>query len=342
MRAIPIPAPGYPLSLKLAEHKFTIAQIWKTGLTADLVEGVKTPDGTKTSQIRGEEHLAPPHKVAQYKTDMMNGDVFAPIIITRDGYVVDGNTRLQAYLKLDTKTVTVFRLHVDYATATPAQLRKLEKLGAGMNGMNGAGMPKKRIEELIMRWYSPGDTPRKVAEELHFPEQAVRRVFKVQEGRKWLTRIGITDEDQQLKAGHYELFAGWKEKMTDLILASTVTLARDARFTIGETANLGQKVIELGSEVAKLDLIESETRANEERIAGVSRKVSAQGQFRQALGTILAFADNPVLGVETGDPEDRKRTEEMLQQALRVIEPALKEQLAVNNPAYVPFKWGGK
>lgn len=346
MRAIPIPAPGVPLSLKLAPWTFTITQIQKHGLTADLVEGVKTLDGTKTVQIRGEEHLAPPHKVAQYKADMEHGDVFAPVIVTSDWYVVDGNTRLQAYLKLGVKTITVFRLHADYANATHAQVKSLEKLATAMNDMNGAGMPKKRIEALILRWYSPGDSFREIAKDLHFPEAAVRRVIKTQEGRNWLARLGVADEDKYLKAGHYELFAGWSQKMTDVVLAGVATLASTARFTVAETGTFGQQVIDLKSEVAKLDYIEEQDRANEDRKRGLSRKVSPQGQFRQALGTILAFRDNPVLGVEEGDPEDRKRTEEMLDQAMQVIEPALKQQRIINNPdakpeaSFTPFRFG--
>jgi hypothetical protein len=280
---------------------------------------------------------------------MENGSIFPPIIITRDGYPVDGNTRLKAYLELGVKTITVFRLHVDFATATDAQLRDLEELGTGMNGKNGEGMNKGNIERLVMRWYTPGDTPRTLAAKIHFPEASVRRIFKIQEGRRWLARIGVADEDSRLKGGHYELFSGWNEKMTDVILANVATLARDAKFTIPETAALGQRVIELTSEVAKLDLLESENRANEERKAGVSGKPSPAGQFRQALGHITAWKDNPTGGVENGvSAEDRARTEEMLRDAREVIDAALKEQVIVNNPDAVrtapasPFRFGGR
>jgi hypothetical protein len=348
MRAIPVPAPDEPLSLKLAEHRFTIEQIWKHGFTADLVEGVsitaiKTKGGI---QVRDAKFLAPPFEVAKYAADMANGDTFPPVIITRDGFPVDGNTRVQAYLKAGIKTITAFRLHVDFATATPSQVKDLEELGTGMNGKNGKGMHKGNVENLVMRWYAPGDNPKTLAAKIHFPEASVRRIFKIQEGRKWLARISVTDEDQWLKGGHYELFAGWKEKMTDVVLANLVKLACDARFTIAEAANLGQKVIELTSEVAKLDLIDSEDRANEDRKKGLSGKPSHAGQFRQALGHITSYRDNPVLGVERGnDAEDRQRTEEMLTEAQRVIEVALKEQLVINHPDAVPatpFRFGGR
>lgn len=339
MRAFPVPAPGEPLSLKLAEHSFTIRQIWKHGFTADLIEGVRT-DTIKTGggvQVRDAKFLAPPYEVAKYKADMKNGDIFPPMIITRDGFPVDGNTRLQAYLAREIKTVTVFRLHVDFATATAAQIKDLEELGTGMNGKNGKGMKKGNIEALVMRWYAPGDSPKSLAEKIHFPEASVRRIFKVQEGRAWLARLGVTDEEGWLKAGHYELLAGWDEKMTDVILASVATLARDARFTIPETTTLGQKVIELKTEVARLDYIDEQSRVNEDRRKGLSRKPSAAGQWRQALGHITAYRDNPVLGVDRGaDADDRQRTEDMLKEAQRVIDAALKEQLVVNHPDAVP------
>lgn len=344
---------GQPLGIKLAEYKFPITQIQKHGLTADLVEGVtvgagKTLDGTRTVQVRGEGTMAPPYKVAQYKKDMEAGDVFAPVFVTSDYYVLDGNTRLQAYLKLDTKTITVFRLHMAYAGITDADLSRLEKLGAAMNRMNGAGMPKKRMEELILRWWKPGGSARDLARDLHFPDDAVRRVIKVQEGRQWLARIGVTDEKKWLKASHFEQFASWDEKMTDVILAGVATLASEAKFTVAETVALGQKVIELKSEVAKLDYIEEQDRVNEDRKRGVSKKVSPQGQFRQALGAVAAFRDNPLLGVERGDADDRKHTQELLKAVLDITETAYKEQLGVSNPdavaapPYVPFTFGRK
>ena len=348
MRAIPVPAPGDPLSLKLAEHRFSIEQIWKHGFTTDLAD-IRTPDGTKMVQVRGEKFLAPPRRVSQYEADMRNGDVFPPVIITRDGYIVDGNTRIQAYMKLGTKTVAAFRLHVDYASATASQRKDLESLGTGMNGRNGAGMNKGNIENLVMRWYEPGDNPRTLAAKIHFPEASVRRIFKIQDGRKWLARLGVTDDEHRLKGGHYELFAGWDQKMTDVILAPLTALARDARFTIGETSRFGQDVIELKNEVARLDLIEERRRANDDRIKGLSGKPSPAGQFRQALGHVLAFRDNPAGGTEPvsakdGNAEDRERTEKMLKEAQAVIEVALKEQLVINNPeARVPaFRFGSR
>jgi hypothetical protein len=356
MRAIPIPAPDSALSLKLAEHAFSIRQIWKHGFTGDLVEGltvasIKTKGGL---QVREEKWLAPPHKVAQYKADMLNGAIFPPMIVTRDGYPVDGNTRLQAYLGLGVKTVTVFRLHVDFANATANQIKDLEELGTGMNGANGEGMKKGNIERLVKRWYAPGDTPRTLAEKIHFPEASVRRIFKIEEGRAWLARLGVTDPDYRLKGGHYEAFASWDQKMTDVILASVATLARDAKFTIPETIELGQQVIDLKSEVAKLDYIDEQSRANEDRRKGLASKPSPAGQFRQALGHVTAYLANPVLGVEPinakdGNAEDRARTEAMLKEAQQVIDAALKEQLVINNPdaqpvtataASSPFRFG--
>jgi hypothetical protein len=321
----------------MAEWRTRIEQVQVAGFTGDLVEGVKTPDGTRTLQVRGEKHLAPLHMVARYKACMMRGDRFPPIVCTGDYYIIDGNTRVQAALKANIESLLMIRLHIDYEGATESQLARLRKLGTALNNQNGEGMSKGSVEKQIASFYGPGVNAKALAAELHYPESTVYRVFKICEGRQWLARLGLTDEKNRLTAGHYEVFGNWQQKrwMNDTVLAVLVELAMDAKFTISQTKELGLEVTELTSDTAKLDLLDAKRRENKPRIAGISRGPSRPGQFRQALGTVLAFEKDVEDAIEHDDPEDKKRQEEMLIRVQRIIERGLKGQLTENNPQVI-------
>jgi hypothetical protein len=313
---------------RLAEWQWIIRQVKLMGFTGSYVTDGPLPAADRTRlQVRSFKNDAPRNMVSKYRENMIRGDIFPPILVTRDGIVIDGSTRVAAARPAGRKTISQIRLDVDYEGAGEDTRERLRKLGAGMNEMNGKSMAKGDIEELIAMNTDPGEDPKAVAAKIHYPLATVRRVFKIQEGRRWLTRLGVEDPDGRLSAEHMKLFAGWDEKMTDVILAHVANLARDAKLTSVQTAELGQKVIGLGSEVAKLNFLDSERVSADDRIRGVTTKPDPAAQLRQALGGVRRFADSIGIAVEhKTDPELRLRHVQELKEAQLVIEQVLKEQ----------------
>lgn len=342
MRAIDLKTPG----TRLAQWTWITDQITKSGFTGSYVDEIRLPgfnaegERVRRLQVRDLKKVAPPRRVARYAQDMKNGDLFAPIIITRDGWIVDGNTRVEACRKIGRTTIHAFRLDVDYERATPIQKKNLTDLGAGMNEMNGEGMPAGRMRELIMLHYTEGDDAQKLAARLHYPVKAVHRVFKIMEGQRTIQRLGVEDPEGRLKYGHFELAGLWSpDKMTDPVVGNLFQLAVDASFTRAEVNALGRRVIALTTEVEKLDLIDTEKRANQARIDSGSRGApSSSGKFRQGLGVILSFRNDPSTAAEPVDAEVMDREIREIKEARALLDTVLKEQygcLAALDPQFI-------
>ena len=322
MRATPLDSPN------LSEWRWIVDQITRLGFTGSFLREGALPERGKRVQVRNIKHLAPRNEVSKYAEVMRNGDRFPPIIVTRDKYLVDGNTRTEAAYKINRRVFDQFRLDIDYASATASEKKRLKMLGAGMNGMNGRGMDRQNIEDLINEFFDEGDTAKTMAAKIHYPVNAVRRVFAIQDGRKRLMRLGVLTEDTKddLSAGHLQLIGGWQEKMTDPVVANLAVLAHKAGFGAQEMAALGRRILEQTTENAKLTLIEDETRGNLDRINGISRVPAVSASVRQVLGRLNKLADNPGMAVER-DPKVAPRHLKQLETGYEVLGQIIKEQM---------------
>src|SRR5580765_7261354 len=66
-----------------------------------LITRIKISEGV---QSRAEEHRASSTSVDEYTTHLRHGATFPPIVITNNGLLVDGNTRLAACGRLERRT----------------------------------------------------------------------------------------------------------------------------------------------------------------------------------------------------------------------------------------------
>jgi ParB-like chromosome segregation protein Spo0J len=82
------------------------------------------------TQIREQAHRAPSSTVEQYHTHMKHGAVFPPIVISSNGFLVDGNTRVEACKRLGQKTFPAYKVKFPH-------LGMAKMLGAALNQMGG-------------------------------------------------------------------------------------------------------------------------------------------------------------------------------------------------------------
>src|SRR5215475_11607702 len=100
--------------------------------TWTLLDEVEAPDRNHREQVRNDKDLAPTGDVNLFTENMRNGDTFPPVIITADGWLLDGNTRVEAAMKLTRKgkpvLVSAFILDDKYEGATQATLDRFKAL----------------------------------------------------------------------------------------------------------------------------------------------------------------------------------------------------------------------
>jgi hypothetical protein len=93
-------------------------------------------DPTKHIQVRDEADVAPKETVEQLAVSMAYNAI-DPIVVTRDGALVNGHTRVKAAEKQNRRYLPAIVIQIDYATASTEQQAKLMLLGATLNQQQG-------------------------------------------------------------------------------------------------------------------------------------------------------------------------------------------------------------
>jgi len=250
----------------------------------------------KRVQVRDTAAVAPPRETHRYALALQRGDVMPPVVLTADGYLVDGATRTEAARKIGWTSYPAFQLDVNYETAPPAMVQQLIMLGSAFNLTHGRGMSTANIEAVIEAVAEDDDSPRDIARKLHISDVTVAGVMNAAKARKRAAKLGI-QVSEFLTSSHLRLFGGKSIKYTDPVFSEFFTLAQDARLTISAVQDLARQLEAEGSESAKLGILRAERASYQGVIDGVSDNPSRAAKLRRSLG-FLNGQDDPGLLVE--------------------------------------------
>jgi len=253
----------------------------------------------KRIQVRNIVHLAPPTEVNTYAQMMKLGDQFPPVIVTKDGYLVDGHTRTEAARRTGFEVFPTFVLNVDYGNLNPnSPLKKqLLKLGAAQNNKHGRRMTASDIAGLIEQ-VSEGDTPKQISRDMHVGSSTANTVWNAARAKRLAKELHI-DLPYELTNSHLKLFGGKIERYTRPVWGELLKLTVAAHLPIPDITDLMHRVEALGSEADRLRLIESETTTHQPAINAKHRVTPSQARrVKQALGVVLKDEWPPELLIE--------------------------------------------
>lgn len=115
-------------------------EIERLGFTHDLIPQYDLskldPSSGRRAQVRDEKNYAPKEGVERFAVQMTHVE-FPPIVVTNDGWVVDGNTRIGAAAKRGLKFFPAYVLDIAWEKATENQRNDIRILGATLNAQNG-------------------------------------------------------------------------------------------------------------------------------------------------------------------------------------------------------------
>jgi hypothetical protein len=243
---------------------------------------------SKRIQVRNIAHLAPKTEVSEYAQMMKLGDRFPPVIVTRDGFLVDGHTRTEAAKKLNWTMFPAFVLNVDYGSLDPdSPLRKtLLKLGAAQNNKHGRRMTAADIAGLIEQ-VAIGDTPKQIQRDMHVGASIANTVWNAARARAKAASLGITVSNE-LNNSMLKLFGGKSEKYTDPVWGRLFRLTQDARLSIPEVNEIMGRVEALHSEEDRVRLLETERVSHRAAISTASRVTPSHARrVNQGIGYLL-------------------------------------------------------
>lgn len=135
-------------------------------------------------QIRLEPHRAPTTAVDEYVTHMRHGAVFPPIVVTTNGFLVDGNTRMAACKKLERKTFPAYKVKF-------AILGQAKMFGAALNQMGGYRLTEEEVVVAAEAYMREGYKDEAIARALGKSMSHIRNVRRDRLYREAATRTGV-------------------------------------------------------------------------------------------------------------------------------------------------------
>lgn len=313
-----LPAEAAPYAERIEKFGFTWRYNEEYGLVAP----------GKRVQVRTITSVAPPREVSKYAQDLKRGDVMPPVIVTADGYLVDGATRTEAARSIGWKRFPAFILDVVYEQATAEQRHRVTYLGAAFNLTHGRGMNTANLLAIMEDVATDDDTPSSVAMKLHIPVSTATTMLNSVRARRRAERLGVAVSDR-LTNSHLKLFGGKANQLTDPVFAGVLKLAQDAGLSIAATTALTKRVQAKGTERERLDLLKTERAGYRDMIHGGETRPSKAAKVRQHLGYIIG-EENPELLVEM-DPTAAGPYREQLVSAAKMLAQVIEAQIRTDD-----------
>ena len=251
-------------------------------------------DMNKRVQVRATEHYAPPTQVAQYAVQMGETQ-FPPILVTRNGFLIDGNTRKLAKEKRKEKFGAAIVIDADYGKndKTDALIRAL---AATLNQQGGQRLTPHEMKAVGRDLIAIGWKPEQIARATGLKTSLITQLRKELDAETKFAKIGFKHGDK-LQPAIKRLF-GSKETtiLNDVPYQKLLELALDANLNVTEVRELVKAMREIGSDAGMITFIdgkrdEMSDRIRDHHLSG-NGKAPVSAQLRRHLGFILNQKDD--------------------------------------------------
>jgi hypothetical protein len=282
-------------------------------------------------QCRETGHYAPKESVARYAIQMSH-TAFAPIVVTRDGWIVDGNTRVGAVLLRKEKFFPALVLDASYGGANQKTQDELLALAATLNAQNGVPLTGKETRTVVRRFIALGWLNEQIGRAIGVKASTVTQVRKEIEAEQKLEKVGLavnggkdTLRGASLRAlGSKDVLA-----LNDVPFKTLAELSRDADFNAKEILDAAKDAKAAGSDSAALAQIselrtEMRDRIQQKTLTGVGKPPISR-QIRQHLGNVLKYEGREEELLET-DPDVNAKHIDTLVKAIAILTKVLNMQ----------------
>lgn len=290
------------------------------------------PDILRRLQIRDDSHYAPGEEIAKMAAAMKRGDDVPPIVVTADGYLVDGNTRVRAAQRAQFPHIKAVILHERYESASEGVKRRLHVLGAGFNARNGRGIDRGEIRQAVLTIGADRNYDgTQIAALLGVTERMVRDILVEQRARERATNAGV-EVNGSIPASQLRRLGGASEKLNTAPYVALVKLTQDAGLTVSELGELITRVRGADSDKTAMALLAEEREARREQIqefiASRKSRPSEAAKLRQRLGYVVEWEADAERLVERS-PNFAASHRDLVKRAIGVLEAVLAVQKKV-------------
>ncbi len=279
-------------------------------------------------QVRDARNYARKEDVERYAVQMELSE-FPPIVITSDGWIVDGNTRVGAAIRRKQNRFPAIVLDLSFDGASAQKQGELHALAATLNALNGQPLTKAETRKAIKHFLELGWTIQQTGRAIGTKPSVISGVKREIDAQEKLKRVGMQGNGELKGASLRALGGPLVLTLNDAPYQKLALLAADAGLNSGEIFAAAKEVKETGSDSAGIARIQQLRTENEERIhqrslTGVAKPPLAR-QLRQHLGFVLKFANQEAQLVENNPPVIQQHIE-TLEKSIAILQGALQLQ----------------
>jgi hypothetical protein len=282
-------------------------------------------------QCRETGHYAPKESVARYAVQMSHTP-FPPIVVTQDGWIVDGNTRVGAMLLRKEKFFPALVLNATYGRASQKTQDELLALAATLNAQNGVPLTAKETRVVVRRFIALGWLNEQIGRAIGVKASTVTQVRKEVDAEQKLEKVGLAvngGKDAIKGASLRALGAKDVLALNDTPFKTLAELARDADFNAKEIIDAAKEAKAAGSDTAALEHLEGlktemRDRIRQKTLTGVGKPPVAR-QLRQHLGNVVKHAGHENDLLET-NPDEVAKHIAALKSAITILTKVLSMQ----------------
>lgn len=274
----------------------------------------------KATQVRDIKNRAPKDHARRYAEQMAHVP-FPPIVVTEDGYLLDGHTRIAACALRKQSIFPAVILNINYEQAGVTERARLNALTATLNAANGNPLAQTEARRSVRDFLTFGFKTEKIAQHLGVSSSVVSSVRRQVIGEEKLVKADIPldafNDTQKVAFGHGDVLA-----LNDEPFRRLAKLSRAAGLKPGEITALAKQIKDAGSDGAALEVLDRALNDNGSRIEMVkltgNGKPSPVIEFRKYLGGIHKFEgkESSLLEIDPAQVEDYRA---VLAKAMAVI-----------------------
>ena len=297
----------------------TVAQYDLTALSPD-----------KRVQVREERHYAPKQFVDRFAIQMAH-TAFPAIVITKDGFIVDGNTRIAAALQRGEKFFPALVLDVEYLgnRTTDRRKREIGLLAGTLNANSGNPLDKREMRTEIESAIIYGLTTGQIETRFGIKASNVNLIKREMDARAKLGKVGVNGDTKLTATALRALGSKKVLVLHDAPYRLVAQHASSAGLSASEIVALAADALTLGSEAEQVALlqqkmVEDGDRIRQRKITGSVHPMPSR-TLRQHLGYVNKFVDNPTALLET-DPANQGLAITAIESAIGVLTTLLAAQ----------------
>lgn len=278
---------------------------------------------SERAQSRIDKNSAPKFMVERY-ANQMGENTFPPVIVTRDGVTVDGNTRNKAREIRNERYCPALVIPIDWDTADEETRRKLLFLSELVNNMNGLPLFDEERARMVVTMVTMGASDQEISTKVGISVKDVRELRDQHRAAQRIKSLGI--DPDKFSATTLRAFGKQKvHSLDDPSYHGVAELTLDAGMKANEVKALAASLGESGSDELRRERLARERQAREPQITALSTGKTIGMYARRLHKELSHLLQHPISAFIERNPE---KTEDYLE-VLEAAQGRLRELVAL-------------